>query len=115
MDGAELRKILINNGYVLKDLASDLGLSQPNFSQLMKVQDVKTGMLENICNVTGKKLDMFYKGTKYYPEELPEQSQESQPVDIKAENVYLKGQLDAMMTAYNSLLRSMSDNQVSEK
>ena len=43
MDGLELKKILIGKGYMLKDIAAKLGMTQPNFSQIIKAQDIKTG------------------------------------------------------------------------
>ena len=67
MDGLELKKILIGNGYMLKDIAAKLGMTQPNFSQIIKAQDIKTGTLENICDVLGVKMDFFYGETKYAP------------------------------------------------
>lgn len=57
MDGLKLKKILIGKGYMLKDIASKLGMTQPNFSQIIKAQDIKTGTLENICDVLGVKMD----------------------------------------------------------
>ena len=67
MTGAELKKVLTNEGYALKDVASMMGMTQPNFSQLMKVQDVKSGTLEQMCQVLNKKMDFFYAGTVYAP------------------------------------------------
>ena len=52
MDGLKLKKILIGKGYMLKDIASKLGMTQPNFIQIIKAQDIKTGTLENICQQT---------------------------------------------------------------
>lgn len=65
MNGQNLKKILTSKGYLLKDVAAKLGLTQPNFSQIVKAQDVKSGTLENICDVLGVTLDFFYEGTKY--------------------------------------------------
>ncbi len=67
MKGTELKKVLTDGGYVLKDVASLMGMTQPNFSQLMKVQDVKTGTLEQMCQVLNKKMDFFYANTPYAP------------------------------------------------
>lgn len=111
MDGKELKKILTSHGYLLKDVASKLGLSQPNFSQLVKVQDVKSGTLERICDVLGVKMDFFYKGTRFYPEEENEARESGKVADIndRDEVTYLKGQLAATKEAYKTLLESMSD------
>lgn len=67
MTGAELKKVLNEGGYALKDVAAKMGMTQPNFSQLMKVQDVKSGTLEQMCQVLNKKMDFFYAGTEYAP------------------------------------------------
>ena len=67
MTGVELKKVLNEGGYALKDVAALMGMTQPNFSQLMKVQDVKSGTLEQICQVLNKKMDFFYAGTEYAP------------------------------------------------
>lgn len=40
-------------------------MSQSNLSKQFKVQDVKTGILERICEVLGVTMDFFYGGTKY--------------------------------------------------
>ena len=109
MSGRELRKILISKGYLLKDVGAKLGLSQPNFSQLMKAQDVKSGTLENICDTLGVKMDFFYGGTKYAPQ-VETQPSEGIASDENAKEriMYLQGQLNAMREAYNSLLGSLS-------
>ena len=89
MDGLELKKILIGKGYMLKDIAAKLGMTQPNFSQIIKAQDIKTGTLESICDVLGVKMDFFYGETKYAP---------------------VTKQESAMKEAYRFLLASLSTN-----
>ena len=98
MDGLELKKILIGNGYMLKDIAAKLGMTQPNFSQIIKAQDIKTGTLENICDVLGVKMDFFYGETKYAPV-TKQESTEDDPMaseDLNQKVQYLQGQLTAM-------------------
>lgn len=110
MNGKELKKVLISHGYLLKDVASKLGLSQPNFSQLVKVQDVKSGTLERICDVLGVKMDFFYKGTRFYPSEdtgAMDVGTNSDTKDVD-EITYLRGQLAATKEAYKALLDSMA-------
>ena len=67
MSGEDLKKLLIRNGYVLKDVAEMLGTSQQNFSQSLKADDVKTGLIERICHVLGKQIDFIYADTEYAP------------------------------------------------
>lgn len=111
MNGAALRKILTDNGYVLKELAQKMGMSQPGFSQLMKVKDVKSGILEQLCDILGKRMDFFYEGTPYKP--LTKVIKESKAkkgshLDVApgddADMNYVKGQLFAMTQAYKELL-----------
>lgn len=112
MDGQKLRKILINKGFLLKDVANKLGLTQPNFSQIVKAQDVKTGTLENICDALGVKMDFFYEGTRFAPQIQEKPSVQSVSMeDSDANEVkYLQGKLDAMKEAYSALLNSISNN-----
>lgn len=114
MNGPELKKILTSKGYLLKDVAAKLGLTQPNFSQIVKAQDVKSGTLENICDALGVKMDFFYEGTRFAPEVVAQPSQtvakpSEDVTDKDKEILLLKGQLMAMKEAYNSLADRMSN------
>ncbi|WP_443927311.1 helix-turn-helix domain-containing protein, partial [Prevotella sp.] len=112
MDGLELKKILIGKGYMLKDIAAKLGMTQPNFSQIIKAQDIKTGTLESICDVLGVKMDFFYGETKYAPVTKQESTEDDQMAteDLSQKVQYLQGQLTAMKEAYRFLLDSLSTN-----
>ena len=65
MSGDELKYILAHTRHQFKDLASELEMSQQNFSKALKVSDVKTGFLEKLCDVLDVSIDFFYHGTKY--------------------------------------------------
>ena len=65
MTGDELKYILAHTRLQFKDLASELDMSQQNFSKALKVSDVKTGFLEKLCDVLDVSMDFFYNGTKY--------------------------------------------------
>ncbi len=65
MTGEELKYILAHTRLQFKDLASELDMSQQNFSKALKVSDVKTGFLEKLCDVLDVSMDFFYNGTKY--------------------------------------------------
>lgn len=112
MDGKVLKKILISKGFLLKDVANKLGLTQPNFSQIVKAQDVKSGTLENICDALGVKMDFFYEGTRFAPliQEKPSVHSETMEDSDANEVKYLQGKLDAMREAYNALLNSISNS-----
>lgn len=65
MNGNDLRQALAKRKINIGDLARKLEMSQPNLSNQFRVQDVKSGFLERICDVLGVTLDFFYEGTKY--------------------------------------------------
>lgn len=65
MTGDNLKLILLKTGIQLKDIAEKLEMSQQNFSNALKVSDVKTGLLERLCDVLNVGIEFFYRGTKY--------------------------------------------------
>lgn len=65
MSGKELREILAAKGIMQKDIAERLNITPAAFSQILRAQDVKTGLLESICRVLDVKMDFFYGGTEY--------------------------------------------------
>lgn len=69
MKGKDLRNVLGQKNIGINDLADKLNMSQSNLSKTFQVQDVKSGMLEKICDALGVTLDFFYEGTKYIKED----------------------------------------------
>lgn len=67
MTGTELKNILTKNGLQQKDVAEKIGMSQQNFAASLKVQDIKSGFLELLCDTLNVTLDFFYHDTKYSP------------------------------------------------
>lgn len=65
MTGEELKTILVRNGLQQKDIAEKLEMSQQNFAASLKVRDIKTVFLEQICDVLNVPISFFYNGTKY--------------------------------------------------
>ena len=65
MNGSELRQILKTRKNSIRELAEKLNMSEPNLSNQFRVQDVKSGVLERICDALDVKMDFFYEGTKY--------------------------------------------------
>lgn len=87
MSGKEVKEVLIKNGYTQKGVAELLGTTQQNFSQALQSDDIKTGLLERICDVLNKKIDFFYLGTKYVNNEIGTNS--------NSEIRFLQGQIAA--------------------
>ena len=109
MTGKELKKILLENKIVLKELAVKLNTSQPGLSQALGNKEVKTGLLENICDALNVKLDYFYSGTKYLnTSDSSAMTDEKKFADKDEEILYLKGKLSAMKDSYDSLLDKIS-------
>lgn len=106
MTGPEVKKILIDHKLQLKDVAQMLGLSQPNFTQLLQVKDVKTGLLEKICDVLGKRMDFFYGGTTYLPSD---HKVAEEPVSKEKENEYLKGQISVLKDINEKLMKVLAE------
>lgn len=67
MTGNELKNILANSGFQQKDIAEKLQMSQQNFAASLKVRDIKSGFLEQICDSLNVTMEFFYRGTKYSP------------------------------------------------
>ena len=98
MSGEDLKERLTKNGYQMKDVADLMGMSQQNFSTGLKVADVKTGFIEKLCVVLGKKMDFFYAGTEYAP------SAEA-ATSVNEEISILKGQIMAYQDALDRIGR----------
>ena len=65
MKGSELKKILLQEGYTLADIASRIGESPQNLSSMLGAADVKSGTLERIALAIKKSLYFFYADEKY--------------------------------------------------
>ncbi len=60
MTGEQLKHILYVAGIPQTELAKKLGTSQQNLYALLKSQDIKTGLLERLCEVLDVKMSFFY-------------------------------------------------------
>lgn len=107
MNGNDLRQALAKRKINIGDLAKKLEMSQPNLSNQFRVQDVKSGFLERICDVLGVTLDFFYEGTKYVDKQgrtmtVADNSSNSSPDLIKQlgdkdqEISFLKGKIEVL-------------------
>ena len=60
MKGASVKDILLSNGYKLKDIADLMGETPQNLQAMLKVEDIKTGVLERISSAIGKNITFFF-------------------------------------------------------
>lgn len=116
MNGPELRQILTKRNISINELAEKLNMSQPNLSNQFRVQDVKSGVLERICDALDVKMDFFYEGTKYLDnsssldnsldlEHLDERPTEGMSDNDKDKEIsYLRGQIKVLEKINEKLL-----------
>ena len=60
MTGEQLKRILYAAGISQTELAEKLGTTQQNLYGALKAQDIKTGLLERLCEVLNVKMSFFY-------------------------------------------------------
>lgn len=60
MKGIQVKEKLLNNGYVLADVAKNMGIIPQNLQSLLSAEDIKTGVLENIAKAISKSVYFFY-------------------------------------------------------
>ena len=116
MNGPELRQILTKRNISVNELAEKLNMSQPNLSNQFRVQDVKSGVLERICDALDVKMDFFYEGTKYLDDSssldnslslnhLDERPNEGMSDNDKDKEIsYLRGQIKVLEKINEKLL-----------
>lgn len=92
MTGEELKNILVRNGLQQKDIAEKLSMSQQNFGASLKVRDIKTGFLEQICDALNVSMDFFYHGTKYAPGAVHVSASGNQSIATNSGDVTVGGQ-----------------------
>ena len=60
MTGKHVLDLLISEGYSINKMAKLIGVAQPNLVSLLKHEDIRTGLLEDIAKAMGKPLSFFY-------------------------------------------------------
>lgn len=60
MTGETLKTRISSCGVSQAEIARRLGMSQQSFNQALLVADVKTGLLERICEALGVDMSFFY-------------------------------------------------------
>ena len=66
MTGKHLQDLITNEGYSINKMAEMIGKAQPNLLALLKHDDVRTGLVEDIAKAMGKPMSFFY-GETYGP------------------------------------------------
>ena len=64
MTGQHLQNLMKQEGYSVNKMAELIGRSQQNLATLLKHEDVRTGLVEDIARAMGKPLAFFY-GEEY--------------------------------------------------
>lgn len=62
MTGEDLKKKLAALGLQQKDIAKKLGKSHQNLSQMLTAADVRTGLIEELCDAFNLQPSYFYGG-----------------------------------------------------
>lgn len=60
MTGKSVKDKLLNSGYVLADVAKEMGIIPQSLNSLLQANDIKTGVLENIARAINKNVYFFY-------------------------------------------------------
>lgn len=64
MTGKHVQNLILSEGYSVNQIAKLIGVAQPNLLSLLKHDDIRTGLLEDIARAMGKPLAFFY-GEEY--------------------------------------------------
>lgn len=60
MTGLEIKEKLKRCGFTQSEIAEKLGVTPQTFNAYLKVDDIKTGLLENIATAIGEDISFFY-------------------------------------------------------
>ena len=60
MTGKHVQNLILSEGYSVNQIAKLIGVAQPNLLSLLKHNDIRTGLLEDIARDMGKPLAFFY-------------------------------------------------------
>lgn len=60
MTGEHLKNLILSEGYSINKISELIGIAQPNLVSLLKHDDIRTGLVENVAKAMGKPLSFFY-------------------------------------------------------
>jgi len=66
MTGDYVRNALLNNGYVLADVANEMGITPQDLNSKLKTNDIKVGVLEKIAEAINKNVYFFFPDENNY-------------------------------------------------
>lgn len=89
MKGNELRTKMENAGYTQIEIARLLGVAPQSITQYYNADDVKTGLLEKLCQVLEKDMSFFYGDSVQSNSEVLQ----AELADLRKENSRLKSEL----------------------
>jgi transcriptional regulator with XRE-family HTH domain len=94
MKGEFVKNKLKNEGFILEEVALAMGISPQNLQSKLKSNDIKVGVLQEICKSINKSIYFFFdQGTPNEfkePAEVYELSNTAVDADSIAEKVYQK-------------------------
>lgn len=89
MTGEQLKSKLDALGISQAEAARRMGVSSQSFNQFLEAKDVKTGLLENICEAFGLNMGAFYDGAASSPKD----DEDSELTRLREENQRLREEL----------------------
>lgn len=89
MTGEQLKSKLEALGISQAEAARRLGVIPQSFNQFLEAKDVKTGLLENLCEAFGLNMGAFYDGMASAINE----SEDSELARLREENARLREEL----------------------
>ena len=86
MSGEELDKKLKDAGYVLADIARQLGVPPQSINQTLNAKDVKSGFIEDLCRILNVDIGFFYG-------DVSKSTSNDELEHLREENAILKAEL----------------------
>lgn len=82
MKGIQVKEKLLKSGYVLADVAKNMGIIPQNLQSLLAAEDIKTGVLENIATAISKSVYFFYDDNDALKEEKQPSEDVGKLIDV---------------------------------
>ena len=120
MKGLDVKKKLVENGFLLSDVAKALKETPQNLDSMLRAEDIKTGVLEKIAKAINKSLYFFIEDDKEKPIHLNSRFEDQ--LDLYKENAEfykqeIRGRLEkievslAKLTEYTERISAQNHTQ----